>query len=147
MLRNRSASVTETIGYLFDHLTPYVNGLDNNDIYFIKKVADKTRARVAKMRDSLAKINGGRCFMAFNIDTTTNTLSRDEFDRLYSEAFDYISIERQRLGEDAKELVWNTFEQPNSFIHRYVLDDYLVGAASLTEFLTTYEGASERWAW
>ena len=57
-LRNRSASVTETIGYLFDHLTPYVNGLDNNDIYFIKKVADKTRARVAKMRDSLAKING-----------------------------------------------------------------------------------------
>ncbi|MEC8230560.1 MAG: hypothetical protein VX061_03870 [Pseudomonadota bacterium] len=57
-LRNRSASVTETIGYLFDHLTPYVNGLDNNDIYFIKKVADKTCARVAKMRDGLAKING-----------------------------------------------------------------------------------------
>ena len=85
--------------------------------------------------------------MAFNIDTTTNTLSRDECDRLYSEAFDYISIERQRLGEDAKELVWNTFEQPDSFIHRYVLDDYLVGAASLTEFFTTYEGASERWAW
>ena len=57
-LRNRSASVTETIGYLFDHLTTYVNGLDNNDIYFIKKVADKTRTRVSKVRDGLAKING-----------------------------------------------------------------------------------------
>lgn len=85
--------------------------------------------------------------MAFNIDKTTNSLSRTEFDRLYAEAFDYISIERQRLGENSKEIVWESFERDDAFIHRYELDDYLVGAASLTEFFTIYEGASERWAW
>ena len=57
--------------------------------------------------------------MAFNIDKTTNSLSRTEFDRLYAEAFDYISIERQRLGEDSKEIVWQSFERDDAFIHRY----------------------------
>ena len=85
--------------------------------------------------------------MAFNIDKTTDSLSRDEFERLYAEAFDYISMERQRLGEDAKELVWNTFEQPSSFIHRYEVDGYLVGAAALDELSVTWEGNDERWAW
>ena len=57
-LRNRTASVTETLAYPFDHLTPYVNGLDKNDIHFIRKVADKTQSRVGRLRDGLAKING-----------------------------------------------------------------------------------------
>lgn len=57
-LCDRSASVTETMAYLFDHLTPYVNGLDKNDIHFITKAADKTRSRVSKLRDGLAEING-----------------------------------------------------------------------------------------
>lgn len=57
-LCDRSASVTETMSYLFDHLTPYVNGLDKNDIHFITKAADKTRARISKLRDGLAEING-----------------------------------------------------------------------------------------
>lgn len=85
--------------------------------------------------------------MTFNIDTKTNTLSREEFDRLYAEAFDYISIERQRLGEDAKETVWETFERDDAFIHRYEVDGYLVGSASLTELIINYEGNQERWAW
>lgn len=57
-LQNRSATVTETMAYLFDHLTPYVDGLDANDAYFINKTANMTRARVAKLRDGFAKING-----------------------------------------------------------------------------------------
>lgn len=57
-LRTRSASVSETLAYLFDHLLPYVNGLDKDDIHFIKKAADKTRSRVGKFRDGLVEING-----------------------------------------------------------------------------------------
>ena len=57
-LLTKSASVTETIGYVFDHLKPYVNGLDKSDIYFIKKIANKTRSRVGVLRDGLAEING-----------------------------------------------------------------------------------------
>ena len=57
-LLNKSASVTETMAYVFDHLEPYVNGLDKTDIHFIRKVADKTRSRVGTLRDGLAKING-----------------------------------------------------------------------------------------
>ena len=57
-LLNKSASVTETLAYVFDHLEPYVNGLDKNDIHFIRKVADKTRSRVGTLRDGLAEING-----------------------------------------------------------------------------------------
>jgi hypothetical protein len=57
-LLNKSASVTETLAYVFDHLEPYVNGLDKNDIHFIRKVADRTQSRVGRLRDGLAKING-----------------------------------------------------------------------------------------
>ena len=57
-LQNKSASVSETMAYLFDHLAPHVDGLDANDIHFIEKTADKTRARVGKLRDGFAQING-----------------------------------------------------------------------------------------
>ena len=35
--------------------------------------------------------------MAFNIDKTTDSYHATSLTRLYAEAFDYISIERQRL--------------------------------------------------
>ena len=85
--------------------------------------------------------------MTFNIDKTTNNLSRAEFDRLFDEAYYYMSEERQRLGDNLKEDIWGTFERPDAFTHRYEVDDYLVGAASLTELLIPWEGTTERWAW
>lgn len=85
--------------------------------------------------------------MTFNIDRTTNTLSRAEFDRLFDEALYYMSEERQRLGDSLKEDIWGTFERVDAFIHRYEVDDYLVGAAALTELLIPWEGKVERWAW
>lgn len=85
--------------------------------------------------------------MTFNIDRTTNTLSRAEFDRLFDEALYYMSEERQRLGDNLKEDIWQTFERDDAFIHRYELDGYLVGAGSLTELMIPFEGNNERWAW
>ncbi len=85
--------------------------------------------------------------MAFNIDKTTNSITRDEFDRLFDEAFYYMSHERQRLGDNLREDIWLQFEREDAFTHRYLVDDYLVGAAALMELYIPYGENVERWAW
>lgn len=85
--------------------------------------------------------------MTFRIDKTSNTISRAEFDRLFDEAFYYMSHERQRLGDNMREDIWLQFEREDAFTHRYLVDDYLVGAAALMELDILYEGQQERWAW
>ena len=84
--------------------------------------------------------------MSFNIDRTTNSVSREEFERLFAEAFDYLSAERQRLGDNLKEDLWQALHFEGSFIHRCMVDDYLVGVASLIELLVPYQDKNERWA-
>ena len=84
--------------------------------------------------------------MNFHIDRETNRVSRQEFERLFAEAFDYLSAERQRLGDNLKEDLWLALRHEGSFIHRYMVDDYLVGVASLIELLIPYQGKVERWA-
>lgn len=84
--------------------------------------------------------------MSFHIDRTTNSVTREEFERLFAEAFDYLSAERQRLGDNLKEDLWEALRHEGSFIHRYLEDDYLVGVASLIELVIPYEGKVERWA-
>ena len=84
--------------------------------------------------------------MAFVINKD-NPVTRAEFDRLYDEAFDYISIERIRLGDKTREILWETLGQDDTFVHRYELDGYLVGCAALTSLRVEFEGHVETWAW
>jgi len=74
-------------------------------------------------------------------------VTRTEFDRLYDEAYSYLSVERQRLGENMRETLWETLEQEDTFIHRYELDGYLVGCGALTSLDIKFEGKVEKWAW
>ena len=85
--------------------------------------------------------------MALVIDKTTGTVSREEFDRLYAEAESYISVERKRLGDNIKEILWDTVELDDVFIHRYVEDGYLVGIGVMTAINMTPEDTLERWIW
>ena len=85
--------------------------------------------------------------MALIIDKTTGTVSREEFDRLYAEAESYISVERKRLGDNIKEILWDTVELDDVFIHRYVEDGYLVGIGVMTAIDMTPEDTLERWIW
>ena len=78
---------------------------------------------------------------------TTGGVSRAEFERLYAEAEDYISVERKRLGNNIKEILWDTLEMDEAFVHRYELDGYLVGCAALSALDIPWQGVNERWAW
>ena len=54
----KDVSANETFAYLFDEVAKYTNGLDTADKTFITELGEKTRSRVACLRDGLAKING-----------------------------------------------------------------------------------------
>jgi len=84
--------------------------------------------------------------MAFVINND-NPVTRTEFDRLYDEAFDYISIERQRLGDDTREVLWETLGQEDTIVRRYELDDYLVGCSAITSLNVRWEDHTETWMW
>lgn len=55
---SRNVNANETFAYLFDEVAKYTNGLDTADKAFITELGEKTRSRVASLRDGLAKING-----------------------------------------------------------------------------------------
>jgi len=63
---------------------------------------------------------------------TVNDISRDILERLYSEAYNYISEERKRMGE--KELKSVLLENLNDCsIIKYDIDSYVVGICSYHE--------------
>lgn len=84
--------------------------------------------------------------MAFYIDGT-RTVTREEFDRLYDQAFDYISIERQRLGSKSRDVLWDTLQLEDTQTRRYMLDDYLVGCSAITRLPMLWEDQEEVWMW
>lgn len=84
--------------------------------------------------------------MAFVIDTDS-PVTREEFDRLYAECFDYISVERQRLGDETKEKLWETLTNDGVTQRKYMLDDYLVGVSAIQPVTITWQGELETWMW
>lgn len=65
----------------------------------------------------------------FTIDGPT-TVSEEVFNRLFTDAFDYVSIERQRLGDDnLKQLLWGALNNDTSITRAYKIDDYIVGCS------------------
>lgn len=55
---SRDVTANETFAYLFDEVAKYTNGLDAADKEFIRELGEKTRSRVSRLRDGLAKLNG-----------------------------------------------------------------------------------------
>ena len=84
--------------------------------------------------------------MAFVINADDG-VTREEFDRLYNECFSYISVERQRLGDETQEKLWETLTQENVIVRRYELDGYLVGCSAIVSLNVTWEDHEETWMW
>ena len=84
--------------------------------------------------------------MAFEISTET-AVNRELFDRLYDECFSYISVERQRLGDDTKEKMWQTLNQPEVIQRKYILDGYVVGCSAVLSINVNFEDRTEHWMW
>ena len=84
--------------------------------------------------------------MAFEIDTSRK-ITRALFDRLYDECFSYTSVERQRLGDDAKTRAWSTLLADDVIHRRYILDDYVVGCSVIKSIETNFSGQVEKWLW
>jgi len=57
-LENKDIEVSDTIAYPFDHLLPYVDGLDPNERDYVEHVGNKTKARIGAFRDGMATLNG-----------------------------------------------------------------------------------------
>lgn len=67
---------------------------------------------------------------------------RDTFDRLFSEAWDKIAAERQRVGDRAlRESLWESLHANTAYT--YVLDGYVVGCGSHRDL----EIGGEKWLW
>lgn len=67
----------------------------------------------------------------------TTAIDRVLFDRLYSEAYDKISNERKRVGEQAlADNMFNSLEHHDTIV--YYVDDYVVGIASYQDI--TFNG-------
>lgn len=78
--------------------------------------------------------------MAFQI--VDGLCERATFDRCFNEAWDYISIERQRLGADVlRESLWSSINSHKPF--QYFLDGYIVGVGSYDPYL--YQGKAYAW--
>lgn len=78
--------------------------------------------------------------MSFTI--TVEAPDRATYDRLFSEAWDYISIERQRRGEsELKEGMWTEWQTDGQFARVYRKDDYVVGM----DCCVTITKDDERW--
>jgi hypothetical protein len=84
--------------------------------------------------------------MTFIINSN-DPVTRTEFDRLYDEAFSYLSVERQRLGENMKETLWNGFNKEEVTVRRYELDGYLVGCSAIIPLEIEWQGNVETWMW
>jgi hypothetical protein len=84
--------------------------------------------------------------MTFIINSN-DPVTRTEFDRLYDEAFSYLSVERQRLGENMRETLWDGFNKKEVMVRRYELDGYLVGCAAVMPFKIEWQGHAETWLW
>lgn len=52
------ANPSEQSAYCFDHLAPYMSGLDRSDRDRIQILVEKTTTRYAKMRDAFANLSG-----------------------------------------------------------------------------------------
>jgi hypothetical protein len=78
--------------------------------------------------------------MAFEV--VDGLCDRETFDRCFLEAWDYISIERQRLGPDnLRESLWSSLNSHRPFM--YVLDGHIVGVGSYDH----YEYGGKAYAW
>jgi len=76
------------------------------------------------------------------IEIVEGVCSREIFDRCFNEAWDYISIERQRTGDEKlREGLWSTLNTYRAI--QYVQDGYVFAVASYSP--QVYNGA--QWAW
>ena len=76
------------------------------------------------------------------ITIVEGTPTRATFDRCFNEAWDRISIERQRLGDsELRESLWSTLSSFEAI--SYVLDGHTLGVASYS----TIERNGESWMW
>ena len=76
------------------------------------------------------------------ITIVEGTPTRETFDRCFTEAWDKISIERQRMGDsELREALWSTLSTLEAI--SYVLDGHTLGVASYSSI----ERDGESWMW
>lgn len=76
------------------------------------------------------------------ITIVEGTPTRETFDRCFNEAWEKISIERQRVGDsELREALWSTLSSFEAI--SYVLDGHTLGVASYSSI----ERGDESWMW